>query len=36
MTLDWNDFPPERLLREHFGLQCFHPGQREIIEQLDL
>lgn len=34
MTLDWNEIPPERLLHERFGLQRFHPGQREIIEQL--
>jgi len=34
MALDWNTIPPERLLRERFGLQRFHPGQREIIEQL--
>jgi ATP-dependent DNA helicase RecQ len=34
MVYDWNAFPPERLLIERFGLQNFHPGQREIIEQL--
>ncbi|HLI68172.1 MAG TPA: RecQ family ATP-dependent DNA helicase [Ktedonobacteraceae bacterium] len=34
MALSWSQFPPERLLSERFGLQSFHPGQREIIEHL--
>ena len=34
MVYDWTAFPPERLLIERFGIQSFHPGQREIIEHL--
>jgi ATP-dependent DNA helicase RecQ len=34
MALDWSSFPPERLLHERFGMQNFHPDQREIIEGL--
>lgn len=34
MALNWHTFPPERLLREQFGLQKFHPEQRSIIEHL--
>lgn len=34
MVYDWYAFPPERLLVERFGMQNFHPGQREIIERL--
>ena len=34
MALDWNTFPPERLLKEQFGLQAFHSEQRTIIEHL--
>lgn len=33
-AFSWSSFPPERLLRERFGLQHFHPDQREIIERL--
>ena len=34
MAYSWNTFPPEQLLFERFGMQRFHSGQREIIEQL--
>ena len=34
MALTWSAFSPERLLRERFGMQNFHSGQREIIENL--
>lgn len=34
MALTWQTYSPERLLRERFGLQTFHAGQREIIEYL--
>lgn len=34
MVYTWSTFPPERLLSERFGMQHFHPGQREIIEHL--
>src|SRR5207253_1818797 len=34
MALVWSSFPPEHVLRERFGMQNFHPGQREIIEHL--
>ncbi len=31
----WQSFPPEKLLKERFHIPTgFHPGQREIIEQL--
>ena len=31
----WQSHPPEMLLRERFLIRTgFHPGQREIIEQL--
>ena len=34
MALTWSSLPPESLLQERFGMQDFHPGQREIIEYL--
>jgi ATP-dependent DNA helicase RecQ len=34
MAFTWQTDSPERLLREQFGLQDFHAGQREIIEHL--
>jgi superfamily II DNA helicase RecQ len=31
----WQSHPPEMLLRERFHIRTgFHPGQRDIIEQL--
>ena len=31
----WQSHPPESLLRERFRIRTgFHPGQRDIIEQL--
>jgi len=35
MGFTWQGNPPEQLLTEHFAIETgFHPGQREIIEQL--
>jgi ATP-dependent DNA helicase RecQ len=37
MGFTWQGDPPEQLLTEHFAITTgFHPGQREIIEQLVL
>ena len=34
-SIPWQECPPEKLLRERFHISTdFHPGQREIIEQL--
>ncbi len=34
-SVTWQECPPEKLLRERFHIATdFHPGQREIIEQL--
>jgi ATP-dependent DNA helicase RecQ len=34
-TATWQSNPPEKLLAERFHITTgFHPGQREIIEQL--
>ncbi len=35
MGFMWQGNPPEQLLTERFAIEIgFHPGQREIIEQL--
>ena len=34
-AVTWQSYPPETLLRERFHIATgFHPGQRDIIEQL--
>jgi RecQ family ATP-dependent DNA helicase len=34
-AVTWRDYPPEKLLEERFHIsEGFHPGQRDIIEQL--
>jgi superfamily II DNA helicase RecQ len=34
-AVTWQSYPPETLLRERFRITTgFHPGQRDIIEQL--
>ena len=34
-AVTWQSSPPEKLLQERFRITTgFHPGQREIIEQL--
>ena len=34
-TVTWQSNPPEKLLKERFHISTgFHPGQRDIIEQL--
>ena len=34
-TVTWQSNPPEKLLKERFRISTgFHPGQRDIIEQL--
>src|SRR5579884_1731007 len=35
LAASWQDYPPEQLLRERFGISTgFHPGQQEIIARL--
>jgi superfamily II DNA helicase RecQ len=35
LEVTWLNYPPERLLKERFHINTgFHPGQRDIIEQL--